>query len=316
MTMMISLTDPRRGRIMLRKHLIELGYNDRAIAAHVKGGEWVRVRHGAYTDASSWTALDGPGRHALVARAVVAQARTDVVVSHTSAIPFLGAPSWEVGFDQVHITREDGFTGRAEAGVRQHCGSIVAGDVVEREGLPVMGPTRAALEVSTVVDVEPAMSVVSHLLHTRQTDMVQLRRRYELMKHWPDTLRTDLVLRLSDRRFESVGESRTFFLCFREGLPMPEPQYEVRDRNGRVVARVDFAWPEHGVFLEFDGKVKYERLLKDGERASDVVVAEKRREELVCRLTGWRCIRITWADLAHPARTAALIRRALAQRLA
>ena len=38
------------------------------------------------------------------------------------------------------------------------------------------------------------------------------------------------------------------------------------------------------MFLEFDGKVKYEKLLKDGQRASDVVVAEKRREELICRL--------------------------------
>ena len=48
-----------------------------------------------------------------------------------------------------------------------------------------------------------------------------------------------------------------------------------------------------------------------GERASDVVIREKRREELVCRLTGWRCIRITWADLDDPARLAALIREAL-----
>ena len=27
---------------------------------------------------------------------------------------------------------------------------------------------------------------------------------------------------------------------------------------------------------------------------------EKRREELICGLTGWRCIRIVWADLYRP----------------
>lgn len=314
--MTIPMNDPRRGRVMLRKQLLAAGFNDKAIARRVKGGEWVKIRHGAYAEASTWNALDAAGRHALAARAVVAQSRTEVVVSHVSGLPFVDAPTWGIGLDLVHITREDGKAGRSEAGVRQHCGAIIAGDVTELDGLRVMAPTRLALETTTVADAEAAMCVVSHLLHAGQTTLDQLRARYELMQYWPETLRTDLVLRLSDRRFESVGECRAYYLCFREGLPMPEPQYAIRDASGHVVARVDFAWPELGVFLEFDGKVKYEKLLKDGQRASDVVVAEKRREELICRLTGWRCIRITWADLADPVRTAAMIRRALAPRAA
>ncbi len=83
------------------------------------------------------------------------------------------------------------------------------------------------------------------------------------------------------------------------------------DADGRVVARVDFAWPELKVFLEFDGRIKYEKLLREGERPSDVVIREKQREELVCRLTGWRCIRVTWDDLASPGRLAAKIRAVL-----
>ena len=63
--------------------------------------------------------------------------------------------------------------------------------------------------------------------------------------------------------------------------------------------------------MEFDGRVKYEKLLEPGQRASDVVIAEKRREDLIRRLTGWRCLRITWSDLEHPERTAAMIRTAL-----
>ena len=314
--MMIPLTDPRRGRIMLRKHLIDAGYNDRAIAARVKGGEWVKVRHGAYTDAATWHAMDEADQHALVARAAVAQAKTEVVVSHVSGLPLFEAPTWGTDLDVVHLTRKDGKAGRSEGGIQQHCGAIIAGDVVEVDGLEVMAPTRLALEVTTVADVEAGICVVSHLLHHGLTTMEALQARYELMRHWPDTLATDLVLRLSDVRFESVGESRTYHLCFREGLPMPEPQYEVRGPNGEFIGRVDFAWPEHGVFLEFDGKVKYEKLLRDGERASDVVVREKAREQDICRVTGWRCVRITWSDLAHPARTAAVIRRALSPRAA
>ena len=37
----------------------------------------------------------------------------------------------------------------------------------------------------------------------------------------------------------------------------------------------------------------------------DVVLREKKREALICRLTGWRCHRIVWADLYHPVETCA-----------
>jgi hypothetical protein len=128
------------------------------------------------------------------------------------------------------------------------------------------------------------------------------------MSHWPDTLTTDLVIRLADGRSESVGETRTRHLCWTQHLPAPVPQFEVRDRHGTVVARVDLAWPELGVFLEFDGKQKYLRFRREGESVTDAVLREKAREDLVRELTGWRCIRIIWADLNRPAATATRIR--------
>jgi very-short-patch-repair endonuclease len=75
-----------------------------------------------------------------------------------------------------------------------------------------------------------------------------------------------------------------------------------------LVGRVDFAWPELKVFVEFDGKEKYLKYRKEGESVIDAVRREKRREEDICRATGWRCIRLTWADLYHPERTCARIR--------
>ena len=35
------------------------------------------------------------------------------------------------------------------------------------------------------------------------------------------------------------------------GLPMPELQYEIVDRNGQLW-RVDFAWPDYSVAAEYD----------------------------------------------------------------
>jgi hypothetical protein len=51
---------------------------------------------------------------------------------------------------------------------------------------------------------------------------------------------------------------------------------------------------------EFDGKIKYGRLLKPGEQPGDVVWREKLREDALRRL-GWEVVRWTWAELMNPA---------------
>ena len=174
----------------------------------------------------------------------------------------------------------------------QHRGMLLPDDVEERNGLQVICATRTALEVTTLTDVEHALVEVDDLLHRELTTPEKLISRYELMSHWPDTLTT----------------GRIRYLCWTQHLPAPIPNYPIRDRHGRVIHRVDLAWPDLGLFLEFDGKVKYQRHLREGESVTDAVLREKKREDLVCELTGWRCIRLVWADLYRPEETAARIR--------
>ena len=184
----------------------------------------------------------------------------------------------------------------------------------------VSSPTRLAIEVTTTGRTEAALCVVNDLLHRKLTTREALEARYLAlddgldapMDHWPGTLTANIVLRLCDARLESVGESRLFHLCWVHGLPLPIPQYEVRDRHGRLIARVDFAWPELGVFMEFDGKIKYTKLLKPGESITEVVLREKRREQEVCEATGWRGIRVDWPDLERAQATAQRIAQVLA----
>lgn len=310
-----SPTDARFTPVMLRGELVAAGWNDRAIARMLKEGAWVKVRRGAYVEMAPWRTLDAAGRHELHARAVLRQANTDLVLSHASGMMLYDAPTWGLDLSSVHVTRTDGKAGRAEAGVCQHRGRIIAGDVVTRHGVQVMAAPRLGLEVTTVADTEAALVAVNHLLHQKETTLEQMQSRYaEGIHGWAHTLRTDIVLRLADPRIESPGESRTFYLCYRHGLPAPESQYEIRDPRGDLIAVVDFAWPKHGVFLEFDGRVKYQQLLKEGESPTDVVLREKRREERICALTDWRCIRLDWADLSRPQLTAQRIRTALTTR--
>ena len=70
---------------------------------------------------------------------------------------------------------------------------------------------------------------------------------------------------MCDARLESAAETRTDVLCWTQRLPRPTPQVIVKDEDGHEFARVDFAWLAHGVFLEFDGRIKYEKYRRKGE---------------------------------------------------
>jgi hypothetical protein len=59
----------------------------------------------------------------------------------------------------------------------------------------------------------------------------------------------------------------------------PEPQREIHGLDGRLVARVDFCWEEQRTVGEFDGKIKYGRLLKPGQPIEEALFDEKRRED-------------------------------------
>jgi hypothetical protein len=292
-----------------RKDAVALGYHDHAIAMLVKAGDWVRVRRGAYVLGAQWAAMSESQRYAALCRAAVLQARTEVVLSHLSSANEYGCPLWECNLTRVHLTRVDARAGRAESGIVQHRGVIAEGDVtVQEDGLHLMSATRTALELTTLLDVEHALVEIDFLLHEGHTTIEDLRQRYADMMRWPRTLATDLVLRLADGRSESVGETRARFLCWSQHLPAPVPNFPILNALGVEIARVDLAWPELSVFLEFDGRVKYESRRREGESVTDCVLREKQRESLICEVTGWRCIRITWADLYRPAEVAARIR--------
>ena len=300
--------------VILRREALAQGYDDRAIRRMVRSGLWRKIRHGAYAITEVWDPLSPQGRHRLLARAVLRTAHQSSVLSHVSAAIELGAPSWNVDLGWVHVTRGDGQTSRRQSGVVRHSGVLSTGDVLVLDGVPVTCGWRAALEVTTVVAVEPALVLVNGLLNAGVTTKSELERAAPIFEHWPNSLTTRLVLGLSDERVASAGESRLLYLCWKAGLPLPIPQLLIEDLGQSFRAYVDFAWPDLGVFMEFDGREKYHRFRRDGESLEQFLHREKRREELICQLTGWICIRITWADLDRPGQTATRVRKLLASR--
>jgi very-short-patch-repair endonuclease len=83
----------------------------------------------------------------------------------------------------------------------------------------------------------------------------------------------------------------------------PVPQHEIVV-DGRFLARVDFAWPEAKVALEYEGAYHFDgvQILRDDARYSALVAA------------GWTVIRISAPDLRNLDSVVERVRMALAGR--
>ena len=297
--------------VFLRREALECGYSDKSIAARLRGREWHRVRHGAYCFVDTWAAASPEQRHLILARAVLRTTPGPIVLSHTTAVVAHGIATWDVDLTRVHVTRLDMGAGRRERDVEHHVGRCPERDVMVVDGLPVVVPARAVIEAATLLSVEAGLVVADSALFRAACSVEELRQTFERFNQWPRSQRIHVVLHHMDGRSQSAGETRSRFLFWRQGLPVPELQFEVRDEWGGLVAATDFAWQEQRAFGEFDGRLKYGRLLRAGETAGDAVFREKQREDRVRELTGYRCGRLVWSDLATPAITAARFRNLL-----
>lgn len=298
--------------LFLRREALAFGYKDRHLAASLAAGVLVRVRHGAYVSAHTWAAATAEARFRLRGQAVCLSHGHTVALSHTSGAAALGLRLWDVDFRRVHVTRLDRGSARCHRDVVYHADSWTPDDVYSIDEMLTMSPVRSALGTAGLHGVEQGIVVLDSLIDMDLATMEILHSTYEKIQGWPNTARLQITVRMIEPGAQSVGESRLRFLCFACHLPKPVLQFRVSDEFGQLIGITDFAWPEHKCLGEFDGKVKYGRLLKPGEEPGDVVFREKIREDRLREATGFGMVRLVWSDLAQQSLTGSRIRRNLA----
>jgi hypothetical protein len=294
-----------------RAEAAEAGYADRDVTRMMRGRVWHRIRRGYYSYADIWAGLDEVGRHRVRSLAVLHSLGPAVALSHVSAVIVHGIAVWNVDLSRVHVTRLDGAAGRTEGDVVHHEGVCLAQDVVELDGHLVIVADRAVIEAASRADGEAALVMFDSALDQRLFDVETLRARFELMSPWPFVRHLHMPVRLAWPGSQSVGETRGKWLCWAFHLPVPQPQFEVFDADGVLRGTCDWGWPEHKLLGEFDGKVKYGRLLEPDQEPGDVVFAEKQREDTLRGLTDFGMVRVVWSDYDRPRLTAARIERQL-----
>ncbi len=298
---------PLELRLRLRRDALDEGWSDDELARLVRAGDLARLRRGAYIDG----VLSPPAadRHRLLVRATLAGLRRPAVVSHQSAAVLLGLPLWDVALDRVHVTRSPpAWTDRSGV-LCCHVARLRDDEVIEVDDVPVTDPVRTALDLARSLRHEAAVVTLDAALHRGLLVHDALRTRLFDIAGTPGSRSAARAVAAADARSESVGESRSRVILARWTLAPTALQFEVRSPSGAVVGRTDFAWEEHRLVGEFDGRIKYGRLLRPGQEAGDAVFAEKRREDAI-RDEGWGVIRWVWADLSRPDRFAARVRQA------
>ena len=175
-------------------------------------------------------------------------------------------------------------------------------------------PARAAIETASLTSTESALVVLDSALQRRAAARRRsCSRPTATLQAWPGMQRVGVAVRLADAGGQSVGESRTRYLCYAQGIPAPETQFEVRDRDGaaRGRRRPGLARAPPARRVRRPGEVRH-ACCDPASEPGDAVFREKRREDLLRELLpGWSVIRFVWSDLYAARETAQRIRRML-----
>lgn len=166
--------------------------------------------------------------------------------------------------------------------------------------MAVTSAVQTLLDCAIVLPLVEAVVVCDSALRAGAVTVDQVREACGPRRGTVGGRRLAKVLAYCDPASGSVLESVQRMLMILAGLTGFSTQHIVRDRDGRFLMRVDFAFEAERVIVEVDGF----RWHPDGH-------LDRRRDNVLAGL-GWRVLRFSWAEVIHePQRVLADIAAAL-----
>ena len=262
--------------------------------AQLRSTAWHRLFPDVYACATL------PLDHARRARAAARLLLPTSTVSGRSA-----AVLWGVDLagptDDVELTLPQGCRAGAVRGVRVTRRALARAEVALRSGVRVTTPVRTALDLARTTPVEEAVVDLDRFLVARRVALPDLVRAAHAFTG-PGCRAMRRAVALADGLAGSPQETRLRLVMRASSLPQPVAQHVVCDVRGRFLARVDFAWPEARVAVEYEGAWHAHNVGPDRRRLNELTAA------------GWTVVFVTAADLADPVALVARIGAALAAR--
>jgi hypothetical protein len=212
----------------------------------------------------------------------------DQYLSHTTAAALWGAPLPRGAEVPVHVTTDGTGPVMRRPQVKGHRRRSGAASC-ERQGMRLSTPELAWRECAGLLSVEQLVAVGDFLVGKSGLCTIDT-----LAKSIVPGSRWIAVARAAIARVrvgaESPMETWLRLAVVDAGFPEPELQVEVADHHGRFLGRVDMAWPDRRLALEYDG---------DHHREQDVFQYDQRRDNGMA-VNGWLVLHATRADAARP----------------
>jgi hypothetical protein len=271
------------GRATTEQLLATMSY--RTLARRIQAGKVIRIWHGVYAQRTPNTidrlaALD--------------------VLSRKSIVACMNTAAELFGFG----TENDSRIHILDPGVRMRPSSELM--VHQRIGAPLervhgrlaTAPAWTAVELARTLRRPRALAVLDAVLFNQCCKSADLCKAIDKQKGRRGIVKVRELVEYVDGRSESPLESEARLVFIDGGLPMPELQYEIVDKCGKLW-RVDFAWPQAMVVAEYESmewhatpdalrhdRMKVARLQECGWTSIPMVVDDVRRYplDLVARI--------------------------------
>jgi hypothetical protein len=276
----MEFTPDLANRPFTRAEARDSGISKRALAALVTEGQVVPVLRGVY-------------RPRTLADTVETRCQAAALVMRPFGVLTDRTAAWLHGVDTFDVLELkklpplDTFVLRGHSRTRRpQCrgGSrdLSPIDVVRIFGVLTTSPLRTALDLACSLSERDALACLDGFMRvygiTQEEMMVQLPR----YRRRRGVVQLRRLVPLATPLAESPGESWMRMAIIQAGLPMPTPQYWVRDR-GRKKYRLDLAYVHAKIAIEYDGREFHGKK----QRAKD----EERRKWL--RDHGWTVMVVT-----------------------
>lgn len=221
-----------------------------------------------------------------------------VLVGLTAAWVY-GADVRRDGDLDVHAGFPEGTRIRGRPGLVVSQETLAPSDIWVISGMSVTSPVRTAFDCLRLLKGAERLVVADALTHLRRTTVEELRRYFAGQRRLRNLRVAELLLDDIEPKSESPMETRLRVGLVGCGLPRPEAQVDVFSSGGAFIGRVDLAYVDARLAVEYDGAWHWERRRQD----------DRRRAAL--RAAGWEVLVFSAEDLKTTDLVAAQVRAAL-----
>jgi very-short-patch-repair endonuclease len=278
------------GFVLTTASVRELGWTSNDVRRVVRRKQWSAPARGIVSPIVPDGGPDSRRDCAALAGTAAVLLRPGQVASGRSAAVVHGLPLFRLP-DRPQVTaRVDRTLGRRSR-THVYSAGLSEPEITDWFGAPVTTAARTLVDLGRH-DRRDAIIAADAALRERLVTRASIDAALARAVGWPYSRQAAAILDLADPRAESPLESLVRLALHDDGFPPPELQYVIGPY------RVDFYWPQYGMVLEADGRLKYDPSTRSHD---DQAWRDKQRDMALIRYGVRTVERVVWDDVVTTA---------------